>query len=101
MLKTKYALSAFGLLVAMTMATSAIAQNVLTISRGIEPRAREHGQTELAGAVTVVVMTASSTEGDNSNQGTLSIDYGVPITNRTDTPRPIVLTPSTGAACFA
>ncbi len=36
MLKTKYALSAFGLLVAMTMATSAIAQNVLTIGDYIE-----------------------------------------------------------------
>ena len=43
MLKFKYVFSAFCMLVAMTMATSAIAQNILSVSSGVEPRAREHG----------------------------------------------------------
>ena len=40
MLKTKYALSALGLLVAMTMATDALAQGVFSVSSSIVPRAR-------------------------------------------------------------
>ena len=54
MLKTKYALSAFCMLVAMTMATSAFAQGVFSVSSSIEPRARMNGQTEAAaGGITL------------------------------------------------
>ncbi len=49
MLKTKYALSALGLLVAMTMATDALAQGIFSVSSSIEPRGRMNGQTEMAG----------------------------------------------------
>ena len=82
MLKFKYLFSAFCMLVAMTMATSAFAQNILTVSSGVEPRAREHGQTELAGGITLRVEDNGSTMGVDLGNGTLSIDYGAPITNR-------------------
>ena len=83
MLRTKHAFSAFCMLVAMTMATSAIAQNILSVSSGVEPRARENGQTELAGGITLRVENLSNTVGMLAHSGTLIIDYGVPITNRT------------------
>ena len=53
MLKTKHMLSALCMLVAMTMATSAFAQGVFSVSSSIEPRARMNGQTELAGGITL------------------------------------------------
>ena len=62
MLKTKYALSALGLLVAMTMATDALAQGVFSVSSSIVPRARANGHTELAGGVTLA--RAASPIGD-------------------------------------
>ena len=80
MLKTKYALSALGLLVAMTMATDALAQGVFSVSSSIVPRARANGHTELAGGVTLA--RAASPTGDAG--GTVTIDYGVAITNRFD-----------------
>ncbi len=46
MLKTKYLLSALCMLVAMTMATSAFAQGIFSVSSSIEPRARMNGHTE-------------------------------------------------------
>ncbi len=104
MLKTKYALSALSLLAAMTIATSAWAQNVLSVSSGVQPRAREHGQTELAGGITVRVSTARATgtaADDNTlHSGTLTIDYGVPITNRPGTAAPVSNLQIVGTGCF-
>ena len=77
MLKTKYALSALGLLVAMTMATDALAQGVFSVSSSIVPRARANGHTELAGGVTLA--RAASPTGDAG--GTVTIDYSAAITN--------------------
>jgi hypothetical protein len=77
MLKTKYALSALGLLVAMTMATDALAQGVFSVSSSIVPRARANGHTELAGGVTLA--RAASPVGDAG--GTVTIDYSAAITN--------------------
>ena len=77
MLKGKHMLSAFCMLVAMTMATSAFAQGVFSVSSGVEPRARMNGQTELAGGIT---LSQENVDADALN-GTLTIDYGVPVTN--------------------
>ena len=76
MLKTKYALSALGLLVAMTMATDALAQGVFTVSSSIEPRARMNGHTEEAGGITLF-----QTSGSVDVESDVTIDYGVAITN--------------------
>ncbi len=81
MSKCRYALSAWCALGVMTMATGAFAQGVFSVSSGVEPRAREHGQTELAGGITLTLETALSTAGDGAGLGTLSIDYGASITN--------------------
>ena len=76
-MKIRFAFSALVLMVAMTMATSAFAQSVFSISSGIQPRGREHGHAELAGGVTL-----ARTSGTLSEDGTVVIDYGVPITNK-------------------
>ena len=52
-MKSKFAFSAFCMLVAMTMATGAFAQGIFTVSGGIEPRGRENGHAEMAGGVTL------------------------------------------------
>ncbi len=78
MLKTKYALSAFCMLVAMTMATSAFAQGIFTVSSSIEPRARLNGQTEEAGGITLSLTSGSIDAGES---GEVTIDYGTTITN--------------------
>ena len=79
MLKTKYALSALGLLVAMTMATDALAQGVFSVSSSIVPRARANGHTE-AGRGRYPGSGERSPAGDIEG-GTVTIDYGVAITN--------------------
>ena len=81
MSKCRYALSAWSVLGVMTMATGAFGQGVFSVSSSVEPRAREHGQTELAGSITLTLETAPRTAGDGAGLGTLSIDYGAPITN--------------------
>ena len=95
MLKFKYVFSAFCMLVAMTMATSAIAQNILSVSSGVEPRAREHGYTEAAGGITLRVESHDETIADL--EGVLTIDYGIPVTNHGTTTNAIVVT---GGGCF-
>ena len=81
MSKYRYALSAGCALGVMTMATGAFAQGVFSVSSGVERRAREHGQTELAGGITLRLETAPSTAEDGAGLGILNIDYGAPITN--------------------
>ena len=97
MLKSKYAFSAFCLLVAMTMATSAFAQNILSVSSGVEPRGREHGQVEMAGGITLKVEVASDGTGAEADSGTLTIEYGAPITNPETGDNAINVT---GTGCF-
>jgi hypothetical protein len=75
-MRIKFAFSALALMVAMTMATSAFAQSVFSISSGIQPRGREHGHAELAGGVTL-----ARTSGAIVEAGTVVIDYGVSISN--------------------
>ena len=81
MSKYRYALSVWCALGVMTMATGAFAQGVFSVSGSVEPRAREHGRTELAGGVTLTLERAPSTAGDGAGLGTLSIEYGASITN--------------------
>ena len=82
-MKIKFAFSAFCMLVAMTMATGAFAQATFQVSAGAT-QGRMNGHTEEAGGITLAVTsgTIGQTEGDN---GTVLIDYGVPITNALDT----------------
>ena len=76
MLKTKYALSAFCMLVAMTMATSAFAQGVFTVSSSIEPRARMNSHTEASGGITLSLSAGTAPLG-----GTVTIGYGANVVN--------------------
>ena len=82
-MKIKFAFSAFCMLVAMTMATGAFAQATFQVSAGAT-QGRMNGHTEEAGGITLAVTsgTIGTDEGDN---GTVLIDYGVPITNALDT----------------
>lgn len=77
MLKTKYALSALGLLVAMTMAADALAQASFTVGSGSR-RVRLNGQAEMVGSISMRIPSGSGTVTEES---TVSIDYGAPITN--------------------
>ena len=77
-MKSRFAFSAFCMLVAMTMATGAFAQGIFVVSSGPEARGRANGQAELGGGISVT-MSAGSFTGDHS--GTVVVDYGVPITN--------------------
>ena len=97
MLKSKYAFSAFCMLVAMTMATGAFAQNILSVSSGVEPRGREHGQTEPAGGITLRVEDMGNTSGEALATGTLTIDYTATITNPATGDDAIAIT---GDGCF-
>ena len=78
-MKIKFAFSAFCMLVAMTMATGAFAQATFQVSAGAT-QGRMNGHTEEAGGITLAVTSGmiGTAEGDN---GTVLIDYGVPITN--------------------
>ena len=96
MLKTKYLLSALCMLVVMTMATSAFAQGVFSVSSSIEPRARMNGQTETAGGIT---LSLESGEIDGTNEsGTVNINYGTTITNSMMTGIAIEICGETAAA---
>jgi hypothetical protein len=97
MLKTKYALSALGLLVAMTMATDALAQGIFTVSSSIEPRARMNSHTEMAGGITLKVEVESEGSDFEADSGTLTIEYGAPITNFEKGDNAIIVT---GTGCF-
>ncbi len=94
MLKTKYLLSALCMLVAMTMATSAFAQGIFSVSSGVEPRAREHGFTEAVGDIALRLLTTTEVD---EGVGTLSIDYGATITNPATGSDAITVT---GTGCF-
>ena len=77
-MKSRFAFSAFCMLVAMTMATGAFAQGIFVVSSGPEARGRANGQAELSGGISVTLTAGTFT---NANSGTVVIDYGVPITN--------------------
>ena len=77
-MKIKFAFSAFCMLVAMTMATGAFAQATFQVSAGAT-QGRMNGHTEEAGGITLAV-TSGTINGSDEN-GTVLIDYGVPITN--------------------
>ena len=77
-MKTRFGFSAFCMLVAMTMATSAFAQATFTVSSGNQPRGRMNGYSEKAGGVTLAKLSGANV-GDEG--GSVIIDYGVPITN--------------------
>ena len=82
-MKARFAFSAFCMLVAMTMATSAFAQGIFVVSSGPEPRGRANGHTELSGGISVTMSAGNFNPvvTPNAHSGTVMIDYGVPITN--------------------
>ena len=77
-MKSRFAFSAFCMLVAMTMATGAFAQGIFTLSAGSEPRGRMNGHAEEAGGITLFLSNGGIGTGD---VGKVEIDFGVPITN--------------------
>ena len=78
-MKTRFVFSAFCMLVAMTMATGAFAQATFQVSAGAT-QGRMNGHTEEAGGITLAVTSGMIVAGTEDN-GTVLIDYGVPITN--------------------
>ena len=78
-MKTRFVFSAFCLLVAMTMATGAFAQATFQVSAGAT-QGRMNGHAEEAGGITLAVTSGTIGTGLDDN-GTVLIDYGVPITN--------------------
>jgi hypothetical protein len=78
-MKFRFATSALVFLVAMTMATGAFAQGIFTLSAGSESRGRSNGHAELAGGVTLFLITGGLAAG--TDEGEIELDFGVPITN--------------------
>ena len=88
-MKSRFAFSAFCMLVAMTMATGAFAQGIFTMSAGSEPRGRSNGHAEEAGGITLFLANGDIIAGD---EGAVEIAFGVPITNEVgDHPGPDVM----------
>ena len=77
-MKIKFAVFTLSLLLVLTMTTGAFAQGVFTLSAGSEDRGRSSGHAEPTGDVTLF-LTTGGISGDD--KGTMTIDYGVPITN--------------------
>ena len=77
-MRLRFATSALVFLVAMTMATGAFAQGIFTLSAGSESRGRSNGHAELAGGVTLFLITGELGAND---EGEIELDFGVPITN--------------------
>ena len=77
-MKIKFAVFTLSLLLVLTMTTGAFAQGVFTLSAGSEERGRDNGHAEPTGDITLFLTTGDITAGD---EGTVMIDYGVPITN--------------------
>ena len=75
-MKSRFVFSSFCMLVAMTMATSAFAQGVFTVSSGNQPRGRLNGHAEVAGGISLATATSPP-----ALDGSVIIDYGVQITN--------------------
>ena len=82
-MKTRFVFSAFCMLVAMTMATGAFAQATFQVSAGAT-QGRMNGHTEEAGGITLA-LTSGAIGDQPGDNGTVRIDYGVPITNALDT----------------
>ena len=77
-MKSRFAFSAFCMLVAMTMATDAIAQGVFRVTSGTASRGRFNGHAEKAGDISLFLTNGSISAAEN---GVVMIEYGVPITN--------------------
>ena len=77
-MKFRFAFSAFCMLVAMTMATDAIAQGVFRVTSGTESRGRATGHAEKAGDISLFGIDGEIEEAES---GVVMIEYGVPITN--------------------
>ena len=87
-MKTKFAVFTLSLLMVLTMTPSAFAQDFINfqVSSGAT-QGRMNGHTELAGGITLSPTSGSvtGTDADDEIEGTVVIDYGVPITNAFDT----------------
>ena len=77
-MKFRFAFSALCMLVAMTMATDAIAQGVFRVTSGTESRGRATGHAEKAGDISLFGIDGEIEEDES---GVVMIEYGVPITN--------------------
>ena len=82
-MKSRFKILAMSTLLVLTMATGAYAQAVFQLSSGTEARGRSNGHAEASGNITLFLTRGSITAetGDAEPGGTVTIDYGVPITN--------------------
>ena len=88
-MKSRCLILTMGLLMVLTMAPSAFAQEesiTFQVSSGAT-QGRMNGHTELAGGITLARTSGSlsANDADTDPDGTVVIDYGVPITNAFDT----------------
>ena len=69
----------------MTMATGAFAQGTFTVSGSNIPRGRLNAHADEAGGITLALFSGTI---DGTQDGTVIIDYGVPVTNNFATTPP-------------
>ena len=83
-MKTKFAVFTLSLLMVLTMAPDAFAQESVTfqVSSGATV-GRMNGHTEMAGGITLALITGGleANDADDDADGSVVVDYGLPITN--------------------
>jgi hypothetical protein len=82
-MKSRFLILMMGLLMVLAMGADAYAQATFQVSAGAT-QGRMNGHTEEAGGITLAVTSGTIGTGEGDN-GTVLIDYGVPITNALDT----------------
>jgi hypothetical protein len=78
-MKSRFLILMMGLLMVLAMGADAYAQATFQVSAGAT-QGRMNGHTEEAGGITLAVTSGTIGTGEGDN-GTVLIDYGVPITN--------------------
>ena len=78
-MKIKFAVFTLSLLMVLTMSTGAFAQSGTFQPSASATQGRMNGHAERAGGITLALTTG--TVANNAANGTVVIDYGVPITN--------------------
>jgi hypothetical protein len=94
MLKIKYIVPVFVMLLVLGLSNTAFAQLSCSVASTPVSRATDTGLTEPAGDIT---FNCAQTSATNNSQATITVDYGVPITSTTDYPvgKPIAITGNT------
>ena len=83
-MKFKFAVFTLNLLMVLTMATGAFAQATFQVSSSSEQRGRMNGHAEKAGDISLAWVSGGFVTADD--EGTVVINYGVPVTNKVGGP---------------